>query len=144
MADGGLGPERRHLCDRAGRIGGGRGGGKWLLDLLRLPAQASFGFTTGCQTAHFTALAAARDHLLRQRGWDVAVDGMAGAPPLRVFVTAMHHVSVDRALRYLGIGSRQLTVSPVAADGRLEPATLESALAASDSPSIVALATPVT
>lgn len=113
--------------------------GKWLLDVLRLPAQASFGFTTGCQTAHFTALAAARDHLLRQRGWDVAVDGMAGAPPLRVFVTAMHHVSVDRALRYLGIGSRQLTVLPVAADGRLEPATLESALVASDSPAIVAL-----
>ena len=113
--------------------------GKWLLDLLRLPAHASFGFTTVCQTAHFTALAAARYHLLRQRGWDVAVDGMAGAPPIRVFVTALHHVSIDRALRYLGIGSRQLTVLPVATDGRLAPATLEAALVASDGPAIVAL-----
>jgi hypothetical protein len=36
-----------------------------VIDVLRLPREASFGFTTGCQTAHFTALAAARDHLLR-------------------------------------------------------------------------------
>jgi aromatic-L-amino-acid decarboxylase len=113
--------------------------GKWLLDVLRLPPHASFGFTTGCQTAHFTALAAARDHLLRQHGWSVAEDGMAGAPPMRVIATAMHHVSIDRALRYLGIGSRQLTVLPVAADGRLEAATLEAALTASDGPTIVAL-----
>ena len=78
--------------------------GKWLLDLMRLPAEASFGFTTGCQTAHFTALSAARDHLLRQRGWDVAEQGLAGSPPIRVFATPLHHVSLDRALRYLGIG----------------------------------------
>lgn len=113
--------------------------GKWLLDLLRLPAQASFGLTTGCQTAHFTALAAARDHVLRQRGWDVAVNGLAGAPPIRVFVTAIRHVSIDRALRYLGIGSRQITELPVGADGRLDAATLEAALAASEGPAIVAL-----
>ena len=113
--------------------------GKWLLDLLQLPPQASFGFTTGCQTAHFTALAAARDHLLRQRGWDVAVHGMAGAPPLRVFATPLHHVSLDRALRYLGIGSRQLTMLPVEADGRLAPSTLEAALVANEGPAIVAL-----
>ena len=113
--------------------------GKWLLDLLRLPAEASFGFTTGCQTAHFTAFSAARDHVLRERGWDVAEQGLAGSPPIRVFTTALHHVSVDRALRYLGIGARQLHVLPVAADGRLEPAALESALSHGSGPSIVAL-----
>jgi glutamate/tyrosine decarboxylase-like PLP-dependent enzyme len=113
--------------------------GKWLLDLLRLPAEASFGFTTGCQAAHFTALSAARDHLLRQCGWDVAERGLAGSQPIRVFTTALHHVSLDRALRYLGIGTRQLHVLPIAADGRLEPATLESALSHGSGPSIVAL-----
>lgn len=113
--------------------------GRWLLDILRLPAEASFGFTTGCQTAHFTALAAARDHLLRARGWNVAEQGLAGSPPIRVFVTALRHVSVDRALRYLGIGSRQVHVLPVAADGRLEASTLEEALSAGDAPAIVAL-----
>jgi glutamate/tyrosine decarboxylase-like PLP-dependent enzyme len=113
--------------------------GKWLLDLLRLPAEASFGFTTGCQTAHFTALSAARDHLLREYGWDVAAQGLAGSQPIRVFATALHHVSLDRALRYLGIGARQLHVLPVAADGRLDPATLESALSHGGGPSIIAL-----
>jgi aromatic-L-amino-acid decarboxylase len=113
--------------------------GNWLLEILRLPAEASFGFTTGCQTAHFTALAAARDHLLRERGWDVAEQGLAGSQPIRVFVTALHHLSVDRALRYLGIGSRHLHVLPVGADGRLEASTLEAALSAGDGPTIVAL-----
>jgi aromatic-L-amino-acid decarboxylase len=113
--------------------------GKWLLDVLRLPTEASFGFTTGCQTAHFTALAAARDHLLRGRGWDVAERGLAGSDPIRVFATALHHVSLDRALRYLGIGSRQLRVLPIAADGRLESGTLEAALAQSSGPAILAL-----
>src|SRR5262245_34809683 len=89
--------------------------GKWLLDVLRLPPEASFGFTTGCQTAHFTALSAAREHLLRERGWDVGEQGLAGSEPIRVFATAMHHVSIDRALRYLGIGARQLHVLPVGA-----------------------------
>jgi glutamate/tyrosine decarboxylase-like PLP-dependent enzyme len=113
--------------------------GKWLLDVLRLPGEASFGFTTGCQTAHFTALAAARDHLLGERGWDVAERGLAGSDPIRVFATALHHVSLDRALRYLGIGARQLHVLPVAADGRLEPATLEAALSQGNGPAIVTL-----
>jgi len=113
--------------------------GKWLLDLVRLPPDASFGFTTGCQMAHFTALSAAREHLLRQRGWDVGAQGLAGSEPIRVFATPLHHVSLDRALRYLGIGARQLHVLPIATDGRLEPATLEGALADGSGPTIVAL-----
>ena len=51
--------------------------GGWLKDLLGLPATASFAFTTGCQMAHTTALAAARHHLLAQRGWDVETKGLA-------------------------------------------------------------------
>ena len=39
--------------------------GEWLLDLLDLPRDASFAFVTGCQMAHFTALAAARSGVLR-------------------------------------------------------------------------------
>ena len=113
--------------------------GKWLLDALRLPPEASFGLTTGCQMAHFTALSAARERLLRACGWDVGEQGLAGSEPIRVLATEMHHVSVDRALRYLGIGARQLTALPVAADGRLEPATLEAALSKSTAPTIVAL-----
>lgn len=45
--------------------------GGWLLDLLGLPAEASFGFVTGGQTATFTALAAARHHVLSKAGWTI-------------------------------------------------------------------------
>tara|TARA_B110000305_G_scaffold101239_1_gene113912 strand:+ start:232 stop:462 length:231 start_codon:yes stop_codon:yes gene_type:complete len=35
--------------------------GRWLLDVLRLPVEASFALVTGCQMAHVTCLAAARN-----------------------------------------------------------------------------------
>src|SRR5579859_4467384 len=45
--------------------------GRWLLELLGLPGTASFSLVTGCQMAHFTALAAARHHVMAKQGWDV-------------------------------------------------------------------------
>jgi glutamate/tyrosine decarboxylase-like PLP-dependent enzyme len=79
--------------------------GGWLRGLLGVPETASFGFVTGCQLAHVTALAAARFHVLREHGWDVAGDGLYGAPRVRVVVGARRHVTVDRALRLLGMGA---------------------------------------
>ena len=55
--------------------------GAWVKDLLGIPESASFAFVTGCQTAHFTCLAAARQHVLAAAGWDVAEQGLAGSPP---------------------------------------------------------------
>ncbi len=113
--------------------------GKWLLDVLRLPPSASFAFTTGCQMAHFVGILSARDHVLRAAGWDVGADGLAGSPPIRVLVSAVRHVSLDRALRYAGIGARQLVVLPTQSDGAVAPAVLEQALRAGDTPTIVGL-----
>ncbi len=45
--------------------------GTWLLEVLGLPVGSSFGFVTGGQTATFTALAAARHHVLAKAGWNV-------------------------------------------------------------------------
>ena len=69
--------------------------------------------------ANVTALAAARHHVLAQVGWDVAQDGLAGAPPIRVVVGAKRHVTIDRALRLLGIGASSLEVVPVDDQGRM-------------------------
>ena len=52
----------------------------WLLQLLGLPAGSAVGFATGATMANFTCLAAARDRVLGRAGWDVAADGLAGAP----------------------------------------------------------------
>src|SRR3712207_1564005 len=45
--------------------------GAWLIELFGLPDQVSCGLVTGCQMAHFTALAAARHGVLEAAGWDV-------------------------------------------------------------------------
>jgi glutamate/tyrosine decarboxylase-like PLP-dependent enzyme len=91
----------------------------WLAELLGLPADVSVAYTTGCQMAHFTALAAARQEVLARAGWDVAELGLAGSPPIRVVVGARRHVTIDRALRLLGIGSAALEVVPADDQGRM-------------------------
>src|SRR4051812_46523930 len=58
--------------------------GTWSRELLELPDGCSFGFTTGCQMAHVTALMAARRALLGRCGWDVDERGLNGAPAGRV------------------------------------------------------------
>lgn len=111
--------------------------GEWLKELLHIPLAASFGFVTGCQMAHFTALAAARHHVLAARGWDVEASGLYGAPRLRVVVGAERHVTVDRALRYLGMGTANLEIVPADDQGRLEVRALREVLEGDDVPTIV-------
>ena len=73
-----LGPERRRLPVSRGI---GRGGGhRRLRSICWLPAGASFGLTTGCQQAHVTCLAAARNASWGRVGWDVEAGGLQGAP----------------------------------------------------------------
>jgi glutamate/tyrosine decarboxylase-like PLP-dependent enzyme len=101
--------------------------GEWLKDLLGIPDSASFALVTGAQMAHVTGLAAARDALLARRGWDVEERGLYGAPPIRL-ICAQRHSTYDRALRLLGLGLQQIRVIGVDAEGRMNPAALESEL----------------
>lgn len=91
----------------------------WLAELLGLPADVTVAYVTGCQMAHVTAFAAARHAVLERAGWNVAHDGLAGSPPIRVVVGAKRHVTVDRALRLLGIGASALVVVPADEQGRM-------------------------
>ncbi len=113
--------------------------GAWLKDLFDLPAEASFAFVTGCQMAHVTCLAAARHGVLRDRGWDVERQGLAGSPPVRILSNAQRHASVDIALRILGIGTDALVPLPMDAGRRVSPEGLRAALAQGDGPAIVIL-----
>src|SRR3954468_770896 len=92
----------------------------WLAELLGLPADVSVAYVTGCQMAHVTALSAARHHVLAQAGFDLARDGLAAAPPIRVVASARRHATLDRALRFLGIGSAQIDVLPADDHGRMD------------------------
>jgi glutamate/tyrosine decarboxylase-like PLP-dependent enzyme len=110
-------------------------GSAWLLDLLRLPADASVGFTTGAQMANVTALAAARGDVLHRVGWDVDADGLLGAPPVTVVVGEERHATIGRALRFLGLGERRVVVQPADEQGRMRPEGLREAIG--DGPAIV-------
>ncbi|MEN3310111.1 MAG: hypothetical protein V7603_6313 [Micromonosporaceae bacterium] len=111
--------------------------GGWLAELLGLPAGVSVGFVTGGQMANFTGLAAARHEVLRRVGWDVEVDGLVGAPPVRVLVGAQRHDTIDRALRFLGLGTAAITTVAADDQGRMIPAALPDALAGATGPAIV-------
>ena len=108
---------------------------EWVCDLLGLPPSASIGFVTGTQMGSVTALAAARYRVLERAGWDVGRDGLAGGPRIRVLVGEQRHVTIDRALRLLGLGSPET----VAADdqGRMDTDALRTALEGAEGPTIV-------
>ena len=109
----------------------------WLRDILGLPSDASAGFTTGAMMANFTALAAARHHVLAKAGWDVEADGLQGAPRVHVVVGAERHATIDASLRYLGLGHGTAHVVPADEQGRMRADLLPGVLADCDGPTIV-------
>jgi glutamate/tyrosine decarboxylase-like PLP-dependent enzyme len=100
----------------------------WLLDLLDLPRDCSVGYTTGATMANFTCLAAARDETLRRVGWDLAEQGLNGAPAVRVLIGEDAHTTAFKALNYLGFGRANLTLIPADREGRMRADALEAAL----------------
>jgi glutamate/tyrosine decarboxylase-like PLP-dependent enzyme len=91
----------------------------WICEALHLPADCEGGLVTGATTANFTALAAARYGLLKKAGWDVAEDGMFGAPAIEVVVGAEVHASVLKALSLAGFGRRRVTIVETDGQGRM-------------------------
>jgi glutamate/tyrosine decarboxylase-like PLP-dependent enzyme len=111
--------------------------GDWLKDLFGIPPTASFAFVTGCQMAHTTCLAAARNGVLARAGWDVERDGLGSAPHVRVLAGARRHTTIDRSLRLLGLGTASVVEVPADDQGRLRVDELVAALRGSDGPTIV-------
>jgi glutamate/tyrosine decarboxylase-like PLP-dependent enzyme len=110
---------------------------EWVLELLDLPRESSVGFVTGGQMANFTCLAAARDAVLRDAGWDVESDGLYGAPRVNVVVKSEKHSTVARALRYLGLGFSSATEVGSDAESRMDPKALEETLRGLEGPTII-------
>jgi len=113
--------------------------GEWLKDLFDLPREVSFAFTTGCQLAHVTALAAARHRVLANAGWNVEEDGLFGAPAIRVLTSRNRHGSIDSAIRYLGIGQSYIVDVDTGPMGDMLVDDLERKLSHYDGPVILCL-----
>ena len=87
--------------------------GGWLLDLLGLPAAARRSASSPARRWPTSpALAAARHEVLRRRRLGRRAAGPDGAPPIRVVAGADRHDTIDRALRFLGLGTD--AIAPVA------------------------------
>ena len=111
--------------------------GEWLLDLLGLPSTSVVGFPTGAQMANFGGLIAGRGEVLAKVGWNVNVQGLFGAPKIRVLVNEERHVTIDTSLRYLGLGEPEAIAAD--AQGRIKIDALKSAFASGTGPAILVL-----
>jgi glutamate/tyrosine decarboxylase-like PLP-dependent enzyme len=109
---------------------------RWVGELLGVPARSAV-LVTGAQMANFVSLAVARTEVLRAAGWDLAADGLVGAPRIEVVVGAERHASIDRALRMLGIGARQLRVIEADTAGRMRADRLDPVGTLTGTPLIV-------
>jgi glutamate/tyrosine decarboxylase-like PLP-dependent enzyme len=90
-----------------------RAAGGWAKHLLGVPESASVGFVTGAQAANTVGLAVGRQRVLADVGWDVARDGLFGAPRIAIVASEERHATIDRAARLLGFGTG--SIEPVAA-----------------------------
>ncbi len=92
---------------------------RWVCEALGLPANCEGGLVTCATMANFAALVAARQALLARAGWNVADDGMFGAPPIDVVVGDEVHASILKALSLAGFGKKRLIRVEVDDQGRM-------------------------
>jgi glutamate/tyrosine decarboxylase-like PLP-dependent enzyme len=113
--------------------------GQWIVEALGLPRGTAVGLATGAMMANYTCLSAARHAMLGRTGWDVNARGLFNAPRIRVFVGADRHDTIDRAVRFLGLGQDAVHVVPSDSEGRLETGALAKALESGTGPAVVCL-----
>jgi glutamate/tyrosine decarboxylase-like PLP-dependent enzyme len=112
--------------------------GCWMLELLDLPRDASFGLPTGAGLGNAVGLAAARHAVLARAGWDVEALGLYGAPPITVVIGEEAHATLLTALQYLGLGRDRVVRVPTDDQGRMSATEAVAAILRADGPLIVA------
>ena len=96
----------------------------WVLDILDLPRAAAIGFGTSATACGVSCFAAARHQLLARQGWNVEEEGLSGSPQIKVVVSDITHISIIKAFRILGIGTKQIIKAKTDQRGRIIPAQL--------------------
>ncbi|MET8361585.1 pyridoxal-dependent decarboxylase [Micromonospora sp. NPDC005171] len=103
---------------------------RWLAELIGYPHAPPAGLlTSGASMATVIGLAAARQHAASQDGWDVREDGLAGRPPMVMYVSEEAHSCLHKAAELLGLGTRWLRTVPVDDRFRMDVGALRTMLA---------------
>ena len=97
---------------------------RWTLDVLGLDGDSDVAFVTGATVANASCLAAARDALLDQHGWDVQRDGLFGAPEIHVVIGEKAHSTLRKSLGLIGLGRERVTIVPADDQGRMRASDL--------------------
>lgn len=92
---------------------------RWVKEALGLPAGAEGTLVTGATMANFTCLAAARQRVLQDAGWDTDAKGLFGAPEITVIVGEEVHATVYKVLSLLGLGRDRVVRVPADDQGRM-------------------------
>jgi glutamate/tyrosine decarboxylase-like PLP-dependent enzyme len=92
---------------------------RWIKEALGFPMTGEGALVTGATMANFTCLAAARNRVLKQVGWNVDADGLFGAPPITVYVGDEAHASLFKVLSMLGLGRGRVVKLPCDDQGRI-------------------------
>ena len=92
----------------------------WLKDIFNLPESTIAGFVSGTSTANLCAVAAARHHLLKKKGWDVNENGLSGSPAIRIIAHEQVHSSIKKIFALLGLGKRDIEWIPSDDQGRMQ------------------------
>ena len=92
---------------------------RWVLEALRLPADAGIAFVTGATMANFAAIAAARRAVLLAHGYDADRHGLHAAPEITVVVGEQAHATLFKALGMLGLGRDRVVRVPADDQGRM-------------------------
>jgi len=96
----------------------------WMIDLFGLPKNTGAAFVTGATIANFSALAAARNRVYADVGWNVEADGLIGAPPLTILVGEEVHPTVIKGVGLLGFGRDRVQRLPVNRQGCIDATQL--------------------
>jgi glutamate/tyrosine decarboxylase-like PLP-dependent enzyme len=108
-----------------------------LVDLLELPPETAGWFVSGATMANVVGLATGRQWLGERRGVDVAEEGAAALPGLRI-LSGTPHSSTVKAAAILGMGRRAIVpVATLAGTEQIDVTALESALVGNDQPTII-------
>jgi aromatic-L-amino-acid/L-tryptophan decarboxylase len=95
-------------------------------ELFGMPTGAGGLIMSGGAMANFVGLKTARD---RRAGWNVREEGLAGHPPLTMYLSTETHVVSSRAADMLGIGMDGVRKIPVDASYRIQVDELRRAIA---------------
>ncbi len=99
----------------------------WLRQALGLPEGWTGLIQDAASTATLCAALTMRERALEWRG---NLQGLSGLPRLRVYASAQRHSSVDRAVRFAGIGQDNLVSIPTDEDYGMRPEALAEAIRA--------------